>query len=105
MTLPARTVRFKRLPGPGMALDHSGQDCLPHRVDCLEATRRVTAPLESSCLRRPVKQRDMPRVSDSAALVVNEAVEIVRTPSCDHPADWKPRRGDQVGGLKRGSGL
>src|SRR4029079_11113858 len=77
------------LPGPIGGFNRSGQDRVPNVVDCLEAAWSDTAPLESGRLRCPVKQRDLPRVGDASALVVDEAM-IGRAPRRNQPPDREP---------------
>jgi hypothetical protein len=81
--------------------DGSGQDGLSNVVDCAEAARRGAAPLEPSRRRRPVIQRHMPGVGETAALVVDEAV-IGRAAGGDQPADRQIRVDTGPGPLKLG---
>jgi hypothetical protein len=94
-----------QLPEPGLALDRSRQDRVPDVVNGGQAPRRGTAPLESSRGRRPLKQRHMPRVVDTAALVIDEAVMIGRAPRRDQPTNRQLGIDDHIGHLKLGSGL
>src|SRR6187549_306384 len=64
---------------PELPLGRSGENRGPHLVDGRQARRRGAAPFECGRGRSPVKQRGMPRVGDTAALVVDEAV-ISRAP-------------------------
>src|SRR5213593_1269296 len=75
-----------QLPEFGLALDPFRQDRDPHVVDCHQAPRRATAPLESSLNTIPVTQRHMPRALDTAAPVIDEPV-IRRAPRRDQPTN------------------
>src|SRR4029453_16513905 len=94
----------EELPEPGWAFDYSGQDGFPNVVDCRQVAWRGTAPLEASRRRPPVKQRDMPRASAAAALIVDEAI-FDRAPRRDQPTDRQLRIDNHVGDLKLSSGF
>jgi hypothetical protein len=96
---------LKKLPERGRALDRSGQDRVSNVVDCPQVAWRSTSPLESGRGRRPVKQRHVPGVEATAALIVNEGVIISRAPRRDQPTDRQLRIDDHVGDLELGSGL
>jgi hypothetical protein len=93
-----------RLPDLRGTLDCAGQDGLPNVVDGRQPASRGGAPLESGGVRRPVKERDPPRVGAPAALVVHETV-IGRAAGGDQSTKRQLRVGARGAALELGSGL